>query len=133
VQETYFSRSTFIASFFAGPSRLIVTSRNGRRRYIRFTVTSSGSSATHGPHHITQTLTTSSCLVSVFASFATPSSSSASSVTASRSHFSRDRRASSRLSAHFVEQPKTRVFATGTGLPASSASMAVACVRPSSR
>ena len=101
-----------------------MTSWKFRLRYIRFIVTNSGSSATHGPHQVAQTLTTSSLSVSFLASLATPASSIVVSATGSWSHFASDFLASSRLSDHLVEQPKTRVFSTGTGLPASSASMA---------
>ena len=62
--------------------------------------------------------------MSFLASLATPARSMGSSVTGSASHFASDFRASASFSAHLVEQPKTRVVATGTGLPASRASTA---------
>ena len=62
--------------------------------------------------------------MSFLASLATASLSIGSSATGSASHFASDFRASACLSAHLVEQPKTRVVATGTGLPASRASTA---------
>src|SRR5438132_13273545 len=103
----------------------MVTSWNGRLRYMRFMVTKSGNSATHGAHHVAHTLTTSSFFVSFLASLPAASSSMGSNLTGSLSHCSSDRLASSRLSAHFVEQPNTRVFATGTGTPDSNASTAL--------
>ncbi len=63
--------------------------------------------------------------MSFLTSFATPASSIGSSVTGSASHFASDLAASSRLSAHFVEQPETRVVATGTFLPVRIASTAL--------
>ena len=66
---TLLSFNTFSApSFFSGSSMQKVMSWNSRRRYIRFMVTNSGSSATHGAHHDAQTLITKSFFVSFFAS-----------------------------------------------------------------
>src|SRR5262249_13167841 len=109
---------------FAESSRLIVTSWNGRPRYIRFIVTNSGSSATQGPHQVAQTLITVSFLDSPFTSRATSGTSIGSSETGSASHLANAFRASACFSAHLVEQPKTRVLSTGTGLPARRAKTA---------
>src|SRR3954463_6495758 len=105
---------------------LIVTSSNGRLRYIRFIVTSSGISAIHGPHHVAQTFTSTyfASGESFAASFLTPAASIVFSETSSASHFASAFFASSRLSDHFVEQPNTLVFSTGGAWPASSASIA---------
>ena len=108
----------------SGSSRLIVTSRKSRPRYIRFIVTNSGSSATQGPHQVAQTLTTSNSFVS-FRRAWPPRTRRSLRASPARHPPSPAFLASSRLSAHFVEQPKTRVFSTGTGLPASSASTAL--------
>src|SRR4051812_19190638 len=104
---------------------LIVTSLTLRPRYIRCIVTNSGISATQGPHQVAQRLTSRRSFVGFLMSLATPESSIGSRETGSASHFARDFSASLRLSAHLVEQPKTRVFSTGTGLPARSASTAL--------
>src|SRR5271157_4333548 len=88
-------------------------------------VTNSGNSATHGPHQVAQTLITVSLLPASFTSLATPATSIGSRVTGSASHQARDLRASACFSARLVEQPKTRVFSTGTGFPASRATTAV--------
>src|SRR5262245_22371959 len=103
----------------------MVTSLKSRLRYIRFISTSSGSSATHGPHHVAQRLTSRSALPSFLASLAAPASSISFSSTGSASHLARDALASALLSDHLVEHPKTRVVATGTSRPASRASTAL--------
>src|SRR5436305_11616692 len=104
---------------------LMMIISKGRLRYMRFIVTSSGSSLTHGPHQVAQTLISSSFCESFFASALTASASIGEIFTGSASHLARDFFALSVLSAHFVEQPKTLVTSTGTGLPASIASMAL--------
>ena len=104
---------------------LIVMNSNGRPRYIRFIVTNSGSSATQGPHQVAQRFTRRYFFPSFFASASVPASLIVCSVTGAASHFAREATASFRLSDHFVEQPKTRVFGTGTSLPARSASTAL--------
>ena len=85
---------------------------------MRFMVTNSDSSATHGPHQVAHRFTNSNLSARLRTSSATPRSSIGLSVTSSAFHLASDLRASSRLSDHFVEQPNTRVFSTGTGLPA---------------
>jgi hypothetical protein len=112
-------------SFALFSSMEIVIISKSRWRYIRFIVTSSGSSVTHGWHHVAQTLTRRSFLVSLAASALTAASSISEMLTGSAFHLARDFSASLRLSAHLVEQPKTLVFSTGTGRPASSASIAL--------
>src|SRR4051794_39456420 len=106
---------------------LIVTSSNGRLRYIRCIVTRSGISARHGPHQVAHTFTSRYLPSgpSLAASFFTPAASIVLSETSSASHFARDFFASSVLSDHFVEQPKTLVFSTDGALPARSASIAL--------
>src|SRR3954470_8346488 len=101
---------------------LMVINSNGRLRYMRFIVTSSGSSVTHGPHHVAHTFTSSSLCESFFASALTASASIGEIFTGSASHLASDFFALSVLSAHLVEHPKTLVVSTATGLPASIAS-----------
>src|ERR1051325_9857283 len=103
---------------------LMVIISKGRLRYMRFMVTSSGNSLTHGPHQVAQTLINSSFCESFLASALTAAASIGEIFTASASHLASDFLAVSLLSAHFVEQPKTLVTSTGTGLPASNASIA---------
>src|SRR5437867_2566345 len=86
---------------------------------MRFMVTNSDNSSTHGPHQLAHRFTRSSFLPSFLASLATPASSSFSSLAGSASHLARARLASSRLSAHLVEQPKTRATPSTLCLPAS--------------
>ena len=54
-----------------------------------------------------------------------PASSIGSSATGSCAHFSSPSFTHARLSDHLTEQPKTLVVSTGTGFPASTASMAL--------
>src|SRR4051794_11956411 len=103
---------------------LIVIISNGRLRYMRFIVTNSGNSVTHGPHHVAHTFTSSSFCELFLASAFTASASIGEIFTGSASHLASDFFALSVLSAHLVEQPKTFVVSTGTALPASIASTA---------
>src|SRR5256885_9571911 len=104
---------------------LMVIISNGRLRYIRFIVTSSGNSLTHGPHQVAQTLINSNFCESFFASALTASASIGEIFTGSASHLATAFFALSFFSAHLVEQPKTLVTSTGTFLPARSASIAL--------
>ena len=99
--------------------------RKARPRYIRLTSTSSGSSATQGPHQVAQRLMSTRFLVSFLTSLAIPSASIGSSLTGSASALASHWRALSRLSAHLVEQPGTRVVSTATAVPPRIASTAL--------
>src|ERR1051325_1364984 len=103
---------------------LMVIISKGRLRYMRFIVTSSGNSLTHGPHQVAQTLINSSFCESFFASILTASASIGEIFTGSASHLAKDFLALSLLLAHLVEQPKTLVTSTGTFFPAKRASIA---------
>ena len=81
---------------------------------------------TQGPHQVAQTLTRRSFLESFAARALSPAASMGVSATASGVPFLLAPSASQLfLSAHLVEQPKTFVFSTGTGLPARRASIAL--------
>src|SRR5688572_21333836 len=103
---------------------LIVISSKSRFASLREMETNPGNSATHGGHHVAHTLISRTFLVPFFASLATPATSIVSSVTGALLHWTSALATLPLCSSHLVEQPIGRVVSTGTGLPASSASIA---------
>src|SRR6478735_559538 len=80
---------------------------------------------TQGPHHVAQTLTRRNFLESLAARALAPAMSMVLRSTGSASHLAKAFFTSSFLLYHLVEQPKTLVFSTATGLSARSASIAL--------
>src|SRR4029079_19502223 len=98
---------------------VMVTFSNGRMRHRRLCSTSSSNSAMQGPHQVAHTmmkrsLTPESWLARMAFSAATYAFSS---VTGSAALFALKVAYSATLSAHFTEQPNTRVDVTGGSLP----------------
>src|SRR5437764_154656 len=103
---------------------LIVINSKSRLPNRREMETRLGNSATHGAHHVAQTLISRTLFVSFLTSAATVLASMVSRATGVLLHCSSIRATSDFFSSHFVEQPIGRVTSTGTGLPASIASRA---------
>src|SRR6185312_225445 len=93
-------------------------------RYIRFMEMNSGNSVTQGPHQVTHTLISLSLSELFVSSSRMPASPMVSRLTGSFAQACFDLLIQSLFSAHLMEQPNTLVVATGTGFPASRASIA---------
>src|SRR6185312_9548735 len=103
---------------------MLINSKS-RLRYILFMETNSGNSVTQGPHQVAHTLISLNLSELFFSSSRRPASPMVSRRTGSFAQASFDLLIQSLFSAHLMEQPKTLVVATGTGFPASRASMAL--------
>src|SRR5665213_561401 len=94
-----------------------------RSRYILVIVTNSGNSATQGPHHVAQILISLSLSDLLLINPLMPSALMVSSLTGSLAHSTAAFSIQVLFSAHFTEQPKTLVVATGTSLLFNKASI----------
>jgi hypothetical protein len=124
IEACWDRRKARAASRFSGASALMVTTSKARPRYIRLIATSSGNSVTPGPHQVAQAFTSRSLLEALWTASPRPAASAEASATSSCIHRFCPSAIQPRFSDHLMEQPKTFVFSTGTGLPASSASIA---------
>src|SRR3569833_1950666 len=103
----------------------MLTSSNPRSRYMWFRLTKSENSATHGPHQVAQTFISLNLSEWFFTSWIIPAVFMVSSLTGSLAHLIVALLIQSLFCFHFIEQPKVLVTATGTGLPANRASIAL--------